>query len=92
MDQSAIIRRITQPAALRQSLGNELPPQAHRQQPDGRAVQAQVKNVQRLGERALAQHAQFFDQVRLRRDRRHRHPGRQRNQDDQGDVVEPAHA
>jgi len=73
-------------------MGDELPPQPHQQQHDGGAVQQQIKNIQWLDERALTQHAQFFDQVRLRRDRCHGHPGGQRDQNGQRKFVEPGHA
>ena len=66
-----------------------LPPQLQRHQQQRRRMHEQVEDIERAYQCALQEKAQLLDQMGLGRDRRDRHPGRQRQQPDPPESVEP---
>jgi hypothetical protein len=66
-------------------------PRSDRQQQHGSQVIQEVKNVERLGQFPLKQHARLLHQVGLWINRRDGHPNREQNQQGKGNPINPTH-
>jgi hypothetical protein len=76
---------------LFQRLGLQQSPGSDRQQQHGSQVIQEVKNVERLGQFPLKQHARLLHQVGLWINWRDGHPNREKNQQGKGNPINPTH-